>query len=211
MNRLIPPPSLLAILLAAFVIFISAPTLEAQERPINIAVVDLEVVVAKSAQGKALQVRLQKIKANSQVEAEKQGASVRLFQRKIKETGNTLKPEELDDLQHTYEQAKSDLRQYQDRKQREVRKIQMEGLRAIEKALKPVLEKLLDEKKIDLILNNTPSVVVMVGARVDITNLVIARADAAASAGQCRSVSLVFFGRLVSGYFHRVIWRPGMF
>ena len=184
MNRLIPPPSLLAILLAAFVIFISAPTLEAQDRPINIAVVDLEVVVAKSAQGKALQVRLQKIKANSQVEAEKQGASVRLFQRKIKETGNTLKPEELDDLQHTYEQAKSDLRQYQDRKQREVRKIQMEGLRAIEKALKPILEKLLDEKKIDLILNNTPSVVVMVGARVDITNLVIARADAAASAGQ---------------------------
>ena len=45
----------------------------------------------------------------------------------------------------------------------------------IEKQLQPVFEKIRDEGAYDLILNNTPGVVVMAGPRVDITQNVIAR------------------------------------
>ncbi|NNM29822.1 MAG: OmpH family outer membrane protein, partial [Akkermansiaceae bacterium] len=80
-------------------------------------------------------------------------------------------------------QAQSDLEQYQTRMQGEGQKMQTRGLQGIEAALGPVFEKLRKDGGYDLILNNTPGVVIMVGERVDITPLVIARTKAAARDG----------------------------
>ena len=154
----------------------------AQEKPVNIVVVDLEAVVANSAAGRELQERLGKFQQEVKAEGEAKAASARDIRQRISDGVNSLSEEKLNQLQKDYEDATIDIRRFQDDKQREGQKMQAEGLRDIEKQLQPVFEKIRDEGGYDLILNNVPGVVVMANERVDITKLVIDRLNSAAAA-----------------------------
>lgn len=53
------------------------------------------------------------------------------------------------------------------------KKMQQQGLKDIEKELEPVMKQIQTQHGFDLILNNTPGIVVMTSEKVDITQLVI--------------------------------------
>ncbi|MEM7584630.1 MAG: OmpH family outer membrane protein [Acidobacteriota bacterium] len=160
-----------------------AQSAEAQEKPVNIVVVDLERIVAQSAAGQALQEQLGKFQEEVKVEGESKAAAARDIRQRISEGANSLSEEKLNQLQKDYEDATIAIRRFQDDKQREGQKMQAEGLREIEKQLQPVFEAIRDEGGYDLIINNVPGVVVMANDRVDITQEVIDRLNAAAAAG----------------------------
>ena len=165
-------------LLVLLVIGGLAPFAAAQDRAINIAVVDLERVVAQSKGGKALQAKLNAFQSQVQAQGEAMAADAQKLREKIESGGAALKPVELAELQKAYEDATVKIRRFKDDKQREGQKIQSEGLRRIEVALQPVFAKIKEEQKLDLILNNVAGVVIMAGESVDITEPVLARVNA---------------------------------
>lgn len=154
---------------------------KAQSAPVKIGVVNLDYIVANSSEGKQLQARLQQFQQTIQAEAAQKNEAARAIRQQIAEGANSLSEDRLSELQKQYEDAQIAIKRYQDDKQREGRKIQEEGLRAIEKQLEPVFRAVRDEEGFDIILNNVPGTVVMVSERVDVTQKVIDRLDAAAA------------------------------
>ena len=140
---------------------------------INIAVVNLDYIVAQSSAGQALQQKLKAFEDEVRAEVEKKTNDARDLRQRMIDGSNTLAEDKLAEMQKQLEDASIDIRRYRDDKEREGQKMQQEGLLAIEKQLEPVFEKVREEGQYDLILNNVPGVVVMAGPRADITQKVL--------------------------------------
>jgi Skp family chaperone for outer membrane proteins len=166
------------ILLISFAV---APVV-AQEAPLKIAVVDVEVVVAESPQGKALQVRLEQFQNEVQAEMQRMQNDAQAIQQRITDGANSLSEDRLSELNKELEDATIAMRRYRDDKQRQGTKIQEEGLVGIEQVLQPVFAQVRDEMGFDLILNRVPGVVLMISERVDVTALMIQRLNQATTA-----------------------------
>lgn len=173
---------LMAAVCSLFCATLVGSPLAAQETPAKIAVVNLDVVIAQSPAGKALQEKLTKFQQETQAVGETKTSAARDLQQQIVNGANSLSEERLADLQKQLEDAQIDLRRFRDDKQREGEKMQEQGLQEIERQLEPVFTQIRDEGGYDLILNNVPGVVVMVGPKVEITRQVLERLNAASSA-----------------------------
>jgi len=156
-----------------------APAL-AQEAPVKIGVVDVEVLVAESPQGKELQARLESFQAEAQQEMQRMQEQAQAIQQRISDGANTLSDDRLSELNKELEDVGIALRRYRDDKQREGQKLQEEGLMGIEQMLQPVFEQAREELGLDLVINRVPGVVLMISDRVDITALMIERINEAA-------------------------------
>jgi len=166
------------ILLLSFAV---APVV-AQEAPLKIAVVDVEIVVAESPQGKALQARLEQFQTEVQGELQRMQNDAQAIQQRITDGANSLSEDRLSELNKELEDATIAIRRYRDDKQRQGTKIQEEGLVGIEQVLQPVFAQVRDEMGFDLILNRVPGVVLMISERVDVTPLMIQRLNEATAA-----------------------------
>lgn len=148
---------------------------------LRIAVVDLDLLVAQSSAGKALQAKL------SSFEQEIKGRLAKLEEERsrtrqlVTEGTNSLSEDRLNELQKQYEDQTIEIQRYTKDKQREGQKMQQEGLRDIELKLEPVLDQVQNQGNYDLILNKALGVVVMASDRVDITSRVLELLDAAES------------------------------
>lgn len=156
----------------------------AQETQIKIAVVDLERIVAQSQAGKELQGQLEAFQKTVQGEIERLNAQANDIRKRVAEGGNSLSQDKIAELQKEFEDAQIAARRYRDDKQREGQKLQTEGLQKIEQQLEPVFEQIKTEMQLDLLLNYVPGVVVMASDKVDITDQVIGRVNAALGGGQ---------------------------
>jgi outer membrane protein len=159
---------------------LAVPAATAQDRPTKIAVVNLDYVVAQSPAGKKLQALLEKFQQDVRSEGEQKRAAANQIRQQIVAGANSLPENQLGALQQQYEDATIEIRRFQEEKQREGEKMQAEGLREIERQLEPVFRQIQDERGYDLILANTPGVVVMASDRIDITQKVIDRLNSAA-------------------------------
>ena len=156
--------------------------LEAQTTQLKIAIVDLERVVAQSARGQELQQTLMQFEKDAQAEGEAMANKMRELRQRVADGANALSEDRLAELQKEYEDATIAMRRFQDDKQREGEKIQTEGLRAIEAELGPLFEQVQTELGYDLILNQVPGVVVFASEQMDISQILIDRYNAGASA-----------------------------
>ncbi len=170
-------------LMVLLILAVGSRPLLAQEAPIKIAIVDLEAVVGQSQQGQELQSRMESFQAQIQQEMTTMNQQANELRQRLAEGANALSETRLAELNKEDEDATIALRRFRDDKQREGQKMQEESLREIEGLLEPVFEQVRVEMGFDLILNNVPGVVLMVGERVDITAMMIERFNAAAQAG----------------------------
>jgi outer membrane protein len=155
--------------------------LAAQDAPLKIAVVDVEVLVAESPQGKALQEKLSKFQSDTSAELQRMQNDAQAIQQRITDGANSLSEDRLAELNKELEDATIALRRFRDDKQREGQKMQEEGLLNIEQVLQPIFAQVRDEMGFDLILNRVPGVVLMISERVDITPLMVERLNASNS------------------------------
>ena len=139
----------------------------------KIGVVDLERVVVLSNAGKALQSRLEKFQETAEAEAETMSENARAIRQRIADGSTSLSGEKLAELQKQYEDQMMAIRRFQDDKQREGQKMRDEGLKGIEREIEPGMKKLVDQTGVDLILNNTPGIVVYAGQSIDLTGQLI--------------------------------------
>lgn len=162
--------------------FVLTPVV-AQDVPLKIAVVDVEVLVAESPQGRALQDRLAQFQSQTQAEMQRMQNDAQAIQQRVTDGANSLSPDKIAELNKELEDATITLRRYRDDKQREGQKLQEEGLLGIEEVLQPIFAEVRDEMGFDLILNRVPGVILMISERVDITPLMVQRLNAATSGG----------------------------
>jgi Skp family chaperone for outer membrane proteins len=165
------------------ILALGALAASAQDSTIKIGIVDLEQVVAQSAMGQGLQARLEGLQSSAQAEADALTEKSRETRRRISEGAGVLSDEKLAELQAQYEADNIAIRRFRDDKQREAQKIQQEGLRDIENALRPVFQRLQENDGFDLILSGAPGIVVMATEEIDITALVIERFNASQAGG----------------------------
>ena len=165
--------STLALSLLAFTPL--AQPVAAQEEPIKIAVVNMDQVIAQSAAGSALNEKLQAFQAEAQTQIEAQRKTIEELRQKVSDGVNTEDQAQLVNLQKQYEDATLQLRRFSDDKQREAQKIRNEGLQDIQKQFDPVFDAIQEEFNYDLILNQQSGVVLLVGDRINITQMVIDR------------------------------------
>ena len=144
-----------------------------QDTRLKIGVVDVEMVVADSPQGKELQGRLESFQSEVQAQLDGMQEEARAIRRRIAEGANSLSQERIGELEKEYEDAGIAIRRYRDDKQRQGQKMQEEGLREIEKVLEPVFEQAREDMDLDIILNRVPGVVILTSDRVDITSVMI--------------------------------------
>ncbi|MFQ5528259.1 MAG: OmpH family outer membrane protein [Thermoanaerobaculia bacterium] len=183
MPRFIPirRRSIAAVALFGAAVLAFPPAGRAQERPINIAVVNLDFVASKSKAGTKLRQDLDTFQKIVRAEVETRQQASAAIRQQISDGINSLTEARLNELRKQYEDAQIDLKYYQDDKQREGQEMQEAGLKAIEDEMAPVFEAIRAEEGYDLILNYVPGVVVMAGERVDITQKVVDRLNAPGS------------------------------
>jgi outer membrane protein len=177
------PRSLTATTVVVLVLclYTSLAPLGAQDAPPKIAVVDLDRVVYQSASGKELQARLERFEAEVRSEIQSRTQKVTELRQQLLSQQATLTADQGKAMQQRIEDQLIEIRRYQDDKKREAAKIQERALKDIEQQLKPVFEKIRDERGYDLILNNAPGVVVMVRGDVEITDEVIEKLNSMGS------------------------------
>ena len=151
----------------------------AQEAPVKIAVVDLDVVVAQSPAGKELNAKLEKFQQQVQAEIDVMTNRAKELRQRLADGVNSTE-DKLAELQKQFEDEGIKMKRLKDDKTREGQKMQNEGLRDIEKQLEPIFKQVRDEGGYDIILNRVPGVVVMASERVDLTQKVIDKLNAAA-------------------------------
>jgi Skp family chaperone for outer membrane proteins len=174
---------LTGLVLGVSLLAVPAALLAQEERPFRIAVVDLDAVVAESAAGQALARELEALQERARAEVDRLRRPAEAIRGQIQEGAGSLPPERVAELQREYERIMNDVRRYTDEQQREGQRMQQAGLLEIEASLEPVFEQVQADFQYDVILNRVPGVVVMVGARADITAEVIRRVGSAGDSG----------------------------
>ncbi len=151
---------------------------QAQTAPAVIGVLNLDQVIANAPAGKALGSRLEEFQQQAQRELEVLAGKAQEIRKQLTEGAGTLTQDQTSELQKAFEDQQIAVRRLEGDKQREAQKIRNEGLAEIEKQLRPVIESVRTEGGYDLILNNQPGVVVLVGPRINITKAVIDKLNA---------------------------------
>lgn len=151
------------------------PAMAQEEEPLRIAVVNMDQVIAQSAAGSALNDKLQAFEAEAKAQIAEQQKSIKEMRQKVSDGVGSEDQTQLINLQKQYEDATLQLRRFSDDKQREAQKIRADGLQEIQKQFDPVFTAIQEEFNYDLILNQQTGVVLMVGDRINITQMVIDR------------------------------------
>lgn len=173
-------PAIMAAALAAVLFLAGAGSAAAQQK---IVVVNLDYIVANAPAGKGLQAKLEKFQEEARAEVASKQEAAKAIRQRIADGVNSLSEDKLAEMQQEFEAAQLAVKQLQENKQREGRKMQEEGLKEIEQQLGPIFEQVRDEGGYDLILNNVPGVVLMVGEGVDITQEVVDKLGSGSEGG----------------------------
>lgn len=155
----------------------------AQQPQVKVAVVNVERIVGVSEAGKQLQQRLEAFQEQVRAELAQETDAARAIQQELVTKGNALSDEARSELEKRYEDKLIAIRRLRDDKQREGQKMQEEALKKIEQRLEPIFVEVRDEMDLDLILALTPGVVLMFNERIDLTDVIIERFNAAQTAG----------------------------
>ncbi len=154
-----------------------SPPASAQDEPLKIGVINMQMLIAESAAGKDLQQQLEAFQSKRLAESQALRDKARDLQRVIGEGTGVLTEAKLSELRSQLDQTQLNLRQLQTDTQREGQKIQTEGLQRVEAEIQPVLTAFQAEFGYDLILSNQRGIVLIAGARADITQKVIDRLE----------------------------------
>ena len=149
----------------------------------KIAVVNIEAVIANSDAGKSLQSKLQDFRKQATADVKALVDQADAMQKQAQDNAATLSAGKLAELKRGYEDKALEIKRMRQDKQAQGQRIQEQGLKEIEKLLGPVFEKLRAEEGYDLILDSSGQVssIIMYSEKVDISQLVLDRLNAAGS------------------------------
>ena len=150
----------------------------AQDTPLRIAVVDVDFVAVQSPAGQELAAEITALQAQYQSELASRQAQVEEIQGRIAAVDSSDVAQQRQ-LQREYQDALTSFQRYQQDIQSQAQTHRTTGLQRVREEIGPAIEAIMREEGFDLILNAGNPGVVMHSERVDITDQVLARLEAA--------------------------------
>jgi outer membrane protein len=183
-------PTLRARILAALVV-LAAPALlagaaQAQApaaRPLKIAIIDSDRVVAESARGKAALEKLKTLQDAKVAEGRRLQQELTDLRKRLEEGRLSLAPDKLEELRKQTQERGIALERFQADAQRELEEERERALSGIERDILAVIDQVGKEQGYTLIFNKFRSGLVYAEDAVDISPIVIQRFDAIKPAG----------------------------
>ena len=177
--------------LLAALAFVAAPALlaaaaEAQApaaRPLKIAIIDSDRVVAESTRGKAALERLKTLQEAKVAEGRRLTQELADLRKRLEDGRLSLAPDKLEELRKQIQDKGIALERFQADAQRELEEERERALAGIEREILGVIDQVGKEQGYTLIFNKFRSGLVYAEEAVDISPLVIQRFDAARPAG----------------------------
>lgn len=145
----------------------------------RIAVIDTERIVSTSKAGRAVQSALEQFTRQVQTDIEGKQREFKDLQSKLAEAQGTGNAAEAKTLQDALQAKETEVRRRQDDANREYKKKSEEGLARIEASVMPVINAVSKEGGYNLVFRKFESGLIYADDAMDITNVVIARLDAA--------------------------------
>lgn len=155
-----------------------AASMAQEAAPLRIAIVDMERVVFESRAGQDLQSRLEGFRQSAESELSAMRGQAQDLQRRASEAAASPTGAGLAELRQELEEVGAQIQRRQEDLQREMQRVQTEGLQQIESQLQPVFEQFQDEMNYDVIFNRVNSAIVKASDRVEITDEIVRRYDA---------------------------------
>lgn len=150
----------------------------ASDAPLKVGVLNLDAVALQSPAGQALQTEIVAFQENLTAEMQARQDAARAIEQQVA-TADTLDVETQRRLEREYQDALTDFQRFQQDKQQEAEALRSDGLARIQEEIAPVIEQIQVELGYDLVFNSTSTFIVIFSDRVDITQLVIDRLQAA--------------------------------
>ena len=164
-----------AFAISSLVSFHAATPALAQDGPVRIAVVNMEAVIAETAAGKSMIEKLEAHNAQTQQDTAALRDSITELRKQIAEGVDTLDPAQLVNLRRQLDNAQRSLAELAQVRAREAAGIRQQSLSGLGEEVDPIFKAIQEEFDYDLILNQQSGVVMMVGDRINITQMVIDR------------------------------------
>jgi Skp family chaperone for outer membrane proteins len=146
--------------------------------PIRVAVVNIEYVAVQSPAGRALQTELTALQQEMATELQRLQGAVDDIEARIA-AADSLTADQSRQLEREYQDALTNIQRYQQDMQERAQTMRSEGLARIQEEIGPIIEALQTEQSIDLVLNSGNAAVVLFSERVDMTQTVLDRLQAA--------------------------------
>ena len=143
-----------------------------------IGVVDADVVIQKSAKGKAFFEQYQNVIKQKQDEIKAMVDSFQAQQKDLQAKAASLSPDKAKEMRDELTRMQTDIKRKQEDAQRETESQLNDKLNEFRKELAPLIREIATEKGLDLVINYGPnSNLVYISDKVNITNDVIAKYD----------------------------------
>ena len=155
----------------------------AQNVPARVAVVDVQKVLTQSTAGKAAYEKLKKMQDDRLAKAKTMEEDLRKLDQEIASKRLSLSADKLAEMQKTLADKRISMQRFAQDADREIGEARDLELAALQTKIEPVIDGLGKEMGLALIFNKFESGLVYAADAVDITDTVIQRFNAAATAG----------------------------
>ncbi|OGD21872.1 MAG: hypothetical protein A2W03_10820 [Candidatus Aminicenantes bacterium RBG_16_63_16] len=169
--------ALLLLLLAA-----AAPLTFAQQAGSKIGVINSQVVLEKSAEGKRVIARLQEKDKSNQAAVDKLDQEINALQTRLNTGRLTLTEEQLYNMNADLNKKQTDRKRIAEDASRDFQDLQIKLFNKVQSELIPIIDQLGKEKTIEVIFDLAKSGAVYFNPAIDVTEEVIKRYDASKAA-----------------------------
>ena len=173
-RSVVPVFCLLALAAAAF-----APALaQGGDKPLKIALIDVQRLVTDSAYGKEALAKLKKLNDDKVAEGKAKQEEIEGLRKRLNEGRLSLAEDKIAELEKQLEDRVISFRRFSDDADRELQKAREATLADVERKVMPVIEQVGKEFGYTLVFNKFQSGLVYADDSSDITQLVVQRFDA---------------------------------
>lgn len=169
--------SAIALVVSAVALTASFAPVAAQDAPLKVGVLNLDIVALQSPAGQALQDEIAAFNENLTAEMTSRQEAARAIETRIA-VADSADTEGLRALEREYQDALTQFQRFQQDKQAEANELRASGLARIQEEIAPVIEQIQTELGYDLVFNSNSTDIVIFSDRVDITQIVVDRLTA---------------------------------
>lgn len=143
----------------------------------TIIIVDSQQIQRESSAGKDILRQIETIRAQFQGEVSKEEETLRAEEAELKRQRQILTPEAFDEKRRAWEQKVVDFQRKLQEKNREFEIARNKAYGEMERAIRPIFQKVLEERKATLMLDKSQIVISAPNRGLDVTTSVIERLD----------------------------------
>lgn len=143
----------------------------------KVAYIDIQRIASESQAGKASSGQVQALVKKKQDEGAARAKTLQDNQTKLQQSGSVMSDDARTKLQHEIEQEQVDAQRFQQDAQREINDLQQQLQADFERKLMPIIDKLVNEKGIQVLLSRADAGIVWASPSLDLTDEVIKRLD----------------------------------